>query len=83
MDWTTADPVAVIEQRIRLIEADQRAWQHQLADAHQTRLHALHVADSALTVEDEARRHVREDSQELAHLREDLAAIVPGQRSAP
>lgn len=81
MDWTHVDPLTEIEGRIGILELDQRAWQHQLDDAHQAKVRALHLVDAAQAAEDDARRHVRDDAQEIDQLREDLRAIIPGQRT--
>lgn len=80
MDWNRADPLSEIDQRISVIEADRDAWQHQLEDAVIAKVRAGHLTDAAQAAEDEARRHVREDTSELAVLRAERRTILPDQR---
>ena len=74
------DPVACIEERIHVLEDDQRLWQHQLEDAVLEGLRITSLGARCKAAEDEARARIREDSQELDRLREDLRGIIPGQR---
>lgn len=81
MDWQYADPLGEIDGRIRLIEDDMHAWQHQIEDAHQTKISAQHAADQADAFEVIAREHVRGDVQELEQLHADRALLLPAPRA--
>lgn len=77
MDWSAAEPLAEIDGQIHRLEDDRLAWQHQAEDAHTATVRAEHLADAARAQEEAARKHIREDTAEIAVLRRERRGITP------